>query len=95
MALARAKQVNPDEPGWYHCNARCVRPARLCGFDPVPGISFGRRKLWIQKRLADLERRIGIAIGKAAELTAEAARRGTQRVVSALKVPIGAEPATV
>ena len=45
--------------------------------------------------MTGLKRRIGTAIGRAADLMAEAARRGTQRVVSALKIPIRAEPATV
>ena len=45
--------------------------------------------------MTGLKRRIGTAIGKAADLAAEAARRGTERVISALKVPITGEPATV
>ena len=47
------------------------------------------------REMTGLKRRIGTAIGGAANLAAEAARRGTQRVLSALKVPIRAEPATV
>ena len=140
MTIARHKQVNPEEPAWYHTISRCVRRARLCGVDPETGESFEHRKLWIKNRLADLEqvfaadvaaygimdnhlhlvvhmdpilerleidsdqwcremtglkRRIGTAIGRAVELAAVAARRGTQRVVSALKAPVRAESATV
>ena len=47
------------------------------------------------REITGLNRRIGTAIGRAADLVAEAARRRTQRVVSALKVPFRAEPATV
>ena len=47
------------------------------------------------REMTRLKRRIGTAIGRAADLVAKASRRGTRRVVSALKVPIGAEPATV
>ena len=47
------------------------------------------------REMTGLKHRLGTAIGRAAELAAEAARRGTQRVVSALKVPIEAKPATV
>ena len=47
------------------------------------------------RETTDLKRRIGTAVGRAADLAAEAARRGTQRVISAFQVSIGAEPATV
>ena len=47
------------------------------------------------REMTGLRRRIGTAIGRAADLAAEAARRGTQRVISALNVPIRAEPPTV
>ena len=56
MTIARSKQVNPEEPAWYHTISRCVRRARLCGFDPETGESFEHRKYWIRNRLADLER---------------------------------------
>ena len=45
MTIARHKQINPEEPGWYHTVSRCVRRARrarLCGFDPETGEWFER-----------------------------------------------------
>ena len=47
--------MNPEEPAWYHTISRCVRRARLCGFAPETGESFGHRKHWIRKRLAGPE----------------------------------------
>ena len=55
MTIARHNQINPEEPGWYHTISRCVRRARLCGFDPEAGESFEHRKYWVRERLADLE----------------------------------------
>jgi hypothetical protein len=36
-AYARHVIVADDEVGIYHCIARCVRRAFLCGTDPVTG----------------------------------------------------------
>ena len=51
---ARAEIVEESEVGMYHCIARCVRRAFLCGQDPLTGKNFDHRKGWVQDRLRDL-----------------------------------------
>ena len=50
-AYARSQIVPPDEVGVYHCIARCVRRAFLCGFDPLTKHDYDHRKEWIRERL--------------------------------------------
>jgi REP element-mobilizing transposase RayT len=50
-AYARSQIVPPDEVGVYHCIARCVRRAFLCGVDPLTGHDYAHRKEWIRERL--------------------------------------------
>jgi hypothetical protein len=61
-AYARSHIVPPNEVGVYHCMARCVRRAFLCGVDPLtkhgsrqPGrpnalaaLAVRRGKAWLQ-----------------------------------------------
>jgi REP element-mobilizing transposase RayT len=51
---ARAQIVIEDEVGVYHCVARCVRRAFLCGIDPYTGQDFSHRKEWILVRMREL-----------------------------------------
>ena len=51
MGLPRSTYVRDGEEGVYHCYTRCVRRARLCGFDPLTGRDFSHRKAWILDRL--------------------------------------------
>src|ERR1039458_555745 len=51
---ARGQIVVEDMVGVYHCIARCVRPAFLCGIDPYTGQDYSHRKEWILDRLRDL-----------------------------------------
>jgi hypothetical protein len=59
-AYARSEIVAEGEVGVYHCVARCVRRAFLCGFDAVSGKSFEHRKGWIRQRLEELAGIFGI-----------------------------------
>ena len=43
-AYARSHIVPPDEIGVYHCVARCVRRAFLCGVDPLTNHDYDYRK---------------------------------------------------
>ena len=49
QSFARREIVDPDQVGIYHCIARCVRRAFLCGMDPLFGKSFDHRKEWVQQ----------------------------------------------
>ena len=51
---ARGQIVLEDQVGVYHCIARCVRRAFLCGVDPYTGQDFSHRKNWILDRMREL-----------------------------------------
>ncbi len=51
---ARGQIVVEDTVGVYHCIARCVRRAFLCGNDPYTGQDYSHRKEWILDRLREL-----------------------------------------
>ena len=51
---ARSQIVVEDEIGVYHCIARCVRRAFLCGKDPYTGQNYSHRKDWVLDRLREL-----------------------------------------
>jgi REP element-mobilizing transposase RayT len=53
-AYPRHQIVAADEVGVYHCIARCVRRAFLCGDDPLTGRNHEHRKQWIRRRLQEL-----------------------------------------
>ena len=53
-ACARGQIVIEDQVGVYHCIARCVRRAFLCGIDPYTGKDFSHRKEWILDRMREL-----------------------------------------
>jgi putative transposase len=51
---SRRQIVVEDEVGVYHCIARCVRRAFLCGVDTHTGQDYSHRKEWILDRLREL-----------------------------------------
>ena len=52
----RSQIVAAGKVGLYHCVARCVRRAFLCGHDAASGKSFEHRKDWVESPLAGLEK---------------------------------------
>lgn len=51
MPIARKHQIDLAETPYYHCIARCVRRAFLCGEDFVNGRSYEHRKAWVIEQL--------------------------------------------
>ena len=54
MTRPRSALVNLDDTAWYHCVARCVRRAFLCGEDRLTGKNFEHRRGWIAARMKEL-----------------------------------------
>jgi hypothetical protein len=53
--FARRDIVDDDHRvGVYHCIARCVRRAFLCGTDSYSGRDYSHRKAWVLERLRHL-----------------------------------------
>lgn len=52
MTQPRRTQICLDSTPYYHCIARCVRQAFLCGQDDYSGRNFDHRKQWLIDRLA-------------------------------------------
>ena len=68
-ACARSDIVCSGEVGVYHCWARCVRRAFLCGVDPLTGKDYEYRRQWLydlQEQLASL---LGLDICFRAEMS--------------------------
>ena len=54
MTSARSTLINLDSTPYYHCMARCVRRAFLCGEDYLTGKNYEHRKPWVVDRLKEL-----------------------------------------
>ena len=51
MTRPRSAQVSLDDTLYYHCIARCVRRAFLCGEDTYSGQNFEHRRDWLVDRI--------------------------------------------
>ena len=51
MTRPRSAQVSLDDTLYYHCIARCVRRAFLCGEDTYSGQNFDHRRDWLVERI--------------------------------------------
>ena len=51
MTQPRSQIVQPERTRYYHCVARCVRRAWLCGEDDYTGKNFDHRKSWLLERM--------------------------------------------
>lgn len=54
MPYTRKSVVQPELPGVYHCISRCVRRARICGFDVLTKKNYEHRRQLIYKSIQEL-----------------------------------------
>jgi len=52
MTFPRSAQISLVNTPYYHCIARCVRRAFLCGHDRYTGRSFNHRRQWLVDRIS-------------------------------------------
>lgn len=62
MAYPRSQLVSDEEPGFFHCVSRCIRPAFLCGFDSATGRDFEHRRQWIEERIFKLADSFAVSV---------------------------------
>ncbi|NVJ50512.1 MAG: transposase [Gammaproteobacteria bacterium] len=62
MTQARKRLIDLSSTPYYHCIARCVRRAFLCGECHLTGNSYEHRKQWVADRLTTLSRIFAIDI---------------------------------
>jgi putative transposase len=62
MARARRELISLTDTPYYHCIARCVRRAFLCGVDRLTGTDFSHRREWVLDRLQTLSTMFAIDI---------------------------------
>ena len=54
MTAARNTLINLADTPYYHCVARCVRRAYLCGIDPLTGENHEHRREWLVSKIKSL-----------------------------------------
>ncbi|WP_422133551.1 transposase [Endozoicomonas sp. ALD040] len=54
MAQARNTLIDPGTTPYYHCMARCVRQAYLCGENHLTGKNYEHRRQWVVDKLREL-----------------------------------------
>ena len=54
MTTARKNLIDPASTPYYHCMARCVRRAFLCGKDQFSGKNYEHRRQWVVDKLQEL-----------------------------------------
>ena len=54
MTIPRRTLIDTNSTPCYHCIARCVRRAFLCGVDSLTGNNYEHRKPWVVDRLKEL-----------------------------------------
>ncbi len=69
VAHVRRKLLGCDRRAVYHCRARCVRRALLCGWDRLTGRDSSQRRDWIQVREEQLAGLSAIEVEFQAELS--------------------------
>jgi len=62
MTQARSAQISLADTPYYHCIARCVRRAFLCGVDDFSGHNYEHRRQWIVDKLRSLSEVFGVDI---------------------------------
>ncbi|MCK5648783.1 MAG: transposase [Gammaproteobacteria bacterium] len=62
MPTPRNQQISLSDTPFYHCIARCVRRAFLCGTDAATGKDYSHRKDWVTERLALLANTFAIDV---------------------------------
>ncbi len=62
MTRARRELISLTDTPYYHCIARCVRRAFLCGADRHSGDDFSHRRAWVVDRMQTLSSMFAIDI---------------------------------
>jgi hypothetical protein len=62
MTISRAKLVDHETPGLYHCISRCVRRAFLCGWDAYSSKDYEHRRDWVRDRLEELSQSFAVDV---------------------------------
>jgi REP element-mobilizing transposase RayT len=91
MGYPRKNLISLEDTPYYHCTARCVRRAWLCGVDEYAGKDHSHRKEWVTRRIGQLCSMFAIEVCAYAVMSnhyhlvlyvdAARARRWTQREV--------------